>query len=58
MSGPRKLDIYFGIVTHQTIGDSIRELIEASFEIYHNIKCKGVPTTIVCGGQSPAYYIV
>ena len=56
MSGPRKLDIYFGIVTHQTIGDSIRELIEASFEIYHNIKCKGVPTTIVCGGQSPAYY--
>ena len=53
---PRKLDIYFGIVTYQTIGDCIKELIEASYDIYFSILSKGIQTTIVCGGQSPSYY--
>jgi hypothetical protein len=32
------------------------ELIHASFRIYNSILHKGIPTTIVCGGQSPSYY--
>ena len=36
-AGPRKLEIYFGIVTHQTIGDCIKELIEASYNIYDKL---------------------
>ena len=56
--GPRKLDIDFGIVTYQTIGDCIKELIEASHDIYDRLLKKAAkhPITIVCGGQSPAYY--
>ena len=53
---PRKLDIKFGIVTHQTIGDCIKELINASYNIYDSLLLKRIPTTIVCGGQSPSYY--
>ena len=34
---PRKLDIYFGIVTYQTISDCIKELIVASYNIYSYI---------------------
>lgn len=52
---PRKLSIDFGIVTYQTIGDCIKELIEASYNIYLKL-LGGDPITIVCGGQSPAYY--
>jgi hypothetical protein len=57
-AGARKLEIFFGIVTHQTIGDCIKELIEASYNIYDElIKGKyGNPATIICGGQSPSYY--
>ena len=53
---PRKLDIYFGKTYDQTIGDCIKELIDASHSIYNNLLIKGIPTTIVCGGQSPSYY--
>ena len=52
---PHKLDIDFGSVTHQTLGDCIKELIEASYKIYSDILKKG-KSTIICGGQSPAYY--
>lgn len=54
--GARKLDIHFGIVTHQTIGECVKELIDASYNIYVKLLSKGIPITIVCGGQSPAYY--
>jgi len=56
--GARKLDIEFGIVTHQTIGDCIKELIEASYDLYSRLLSNSAkhPITIVCGGQSPAYY--
>ena len=58
--GARNLrDVEFGIITHQTMGDCIKELIEASFSIYEQLLREGVrrgPITIVCGGQSPSYY--
>ena len=58
--GARNLrDVKFGIITHQTMGDCIKELIEASFSIYKQLLREGVrrgPITIVCGGQSPSYY--
>jgi hypothetical protein len=56
--GPRTLEIHFGIVTHQTIGDCIKELIEASYNIYNELigGKYGRPATIICGGQSPSYY--
>jgi hypothetical protein len=38
------------------MGDCVKELIEASFSIYEKLLRKGVPITIVCGGQSPSYY--
>ena len=49
-------DIHFSSITDQTMGDCIKELIEASYRIYNNLLIIGVPTTIICGGQSPAYY--
>jgi hypothetical protein len=52
----RKLDIDNGVVTYQTLGDCIKELIEASFKIYKDLLDKKQQITIVCGGQSPAYY--
>ncbi len=59
-SRPRTLDIPFGIVTHQTIGDCIKDLIEKSYEIYTSLLASATEsrekTTIVCGGQSPSYY--
>jgi hypothetical protein len=53
---PRKLSIDFGITYDQTIGDCIKELIEASYSIYTKLLRKNKKITIVCGGQSPAYY--
>ena len=40
----------------RTIGSCIKELIEASYELYNDLIKENVKTTIVCGGQSPAYY--
>jgi len=55
--GARNLrDINFGSITHQTMGDCIKELIEASYKLYLRLLQSSVHTTIVCGGQSPAYY--
>ena len=54
---PRCLrDVEFGQITDQTMGDCINELITASYYIYNNLLRIGVTTTIICGGQSPAYY--
>ena len=55
MQPKRISDIDGDIVTHQTLGDCIKELIEASYEIYMDLLRTG-RKTIVCGGQSPAYY--
>ena len=52
----RKLDIKFGIVTHQTIADCIKELIEAAYKLYKMLLDTKKQITIVCGGQSPSYY--
>ena len=62
----RKLNIDNGFVTYQTLGDCVKELIEASFKIYKDLlervlwlDSRGLENqkiTIVCGGQSPAYY--
>ena len=53
---PRVLDIPFGVVTHQTIGDCIEELIVSSYSMYNRLLKEDTPITIVCGGQSPSYY--
>lgn len=41
--------------TNITLGDCVKELIEASYNIYSDLLKKG-ESTIVCGGQSPSYY--
>jgi hypothetical protein len=51
---PRKL-VYFPDA-FETLGNCVKELIEGSYEIYLDILSKEIPTTIVCGGQSPSYY--
>ena len=40
------------------MGDCVKELIEASYKIYHDLLSytQKHPITIVCGGQSPSYY--
>ncbi len=43
-------------VNHQTLSESVQELIEGSYEIYTYLKAKPYANTLVCGGQSPAYY--
>jgi hypothetical protein len=40
----------------QTDGDCIKELIEGAYVIYSSILSLPYETTIICGGQSPAYY--
>ena len=40
----------------QTLGDCIKELIEGAYNIYLSILRLPYKTTIICGGQSPAYY--
>jgi hypothetical protein len=40
----------------QTFGDCIKELIEGAYNIYSSILRLPYETTIICGGQSPAYY--
>ena len=41
---------------HQTVSDCIKELIEISYNIYYEIIKSNIPTTLVCGGQSPSYF--
>jgi len=53
---PIDLNIVFDPVTYQTMADCVKELIEASYNIYNDILRRGVQTTIICGGQSPSYY--
>ena len=38
---PRKLDIDFGIVTHQTLADCLKELIVISYNIYYELLTQG-----------------
>ena len=57
IGGSKKINIDFGIVTYQTLGDCVKELIEASFDMYNYIlNYFFSPVTIICGGQSPSYY--
>ena len=53
---PRKLGIYNGIATNLTLGHCIKELIDGAYLIYSTILALPHNTTIICGGQSPAYY--
>ena len=53
---PRKIEINTGIVTDQTLGDCIKELIVGAYDIYLSILRLPYNTTIICGGQSPSYY--
>ena len=39
-----------------TLSDCVKELLTSSYEIYNEIIKSNIPTTIVCGGQSPAYF--
>ena len=57
LGGGKKINIDFGVVTHQTLGDCVKELVESSFDIYNYIlNYFFYPVTIICGGQSPSYY--
>jgi hypothetical protein len=51
-----KINIYTGIVSDQTLGDCIQELIDGAYDIYSSILRLPYNTTIICGGQSPSYY--
>ena len=42
--------------TVNTLGECIKELIEGAYQIYTDILELEKETTIICGGQSPAYY--
>ena len=53
---PKQIDISTTYVPNQTIGDCIKELIEGAYDIYSSIVSLPYETTIICGGQSPAYY--
>lgn len=55
---PRLIDNYKEklLIGHQTLAECIKELIEASYNIYNEILQSGIPSTIICGGQSPSYY--
>ena len=39
-----------------SLSDCVKELLTSSFEIYYEIVKSNIPTTIICGGQSPAYF--
>lgn len=52
---PKKIDFDIGKPYVATIGDCVKELIEASHKIYSELLEQG-PSTIICGGQSPSYY--
>jgi len=47
---------YNEINTHLTLSDCVKELIILSYKIYNEIIKSNIPTTLVCGGQSPAYF--
>ena len=42
--------------THLTLSDCVKELLISSYKIYNEIIKSNIPTTLVCGGQSPAYF--
>ena len=50
------LRISFESNSHQTLSDCVKELINSSYKIYDEIIKSNIPTTLVCGGQSPAYF--
>ena len=53
----KPVKIYFDITTgHQTLSECVKDLIETSYKIYSDLLSKNIPITIICGGQSPAYY--
>jgi hypothetical protein len=41
---------------HQTLAECVKELIETAYDIYTTILQRPHRSTIICGGQSPAYY--
>ena len=53
--GPIKIVADMG-KTFNTLGECIKELIKGAYQIYIDILALKKETTIICGGQSPAYY--
>ena len=41
---------------YQTLGDCVKEIIEGAYKLYNEILELNIPTTIICGEQSPAYF--
>ena len=52
---PRQIN-YDKTNTHLTLSDCVKELLISSYKIYNEIIKSNIPTTLVCGGQSPAYF--
>lgn len=52
---PHKIDINIETEYKRTIGSCVKELIDESYSLYNELLKEG-EATIVCGGQSPAYY--
>ena len=48
--------IEFKSSNHMTLSDCVMELLVSSYKIYNEIIQSNIPTTLVCGGQSPAYF--
>ena len=53
---PLKINNYNDSLHIYTLAECVKELIEASYNLYNEILTKGIPSTIICGGQSPSYY--
>ena len=52
---PHKIDINIETEYKRTIGSCVKELIDESYSLYSDLLKEG-EATIICGGQSPAYY--
>ena len=52
---PRQIN-YDKTNTHLTLSDCVKELLISSYKIYNEIIKSNIPSTLVCGGQSPAYF--
>lgn len=48
--------IEFKSSNHMTLSDCVMELLVSSYNIYNEIIQSNIHTTLVCGGQSPAYF--
>jgi hypothetical protein len=54
--GGRQIEVFNDEGVIQPVGDCVKELISFSYWLYLQILDMFSPATIICGGQSPAYY--